>query len=309
VKIETATTPPVRGTQTLVDQMGWVYRRPLLSSLEILWRWAVGIPIVLLCQNQVNHIFSVLSPDSAGWNSVDGDNPWVAVRQLDVIGGKYEPLVVTAFHWLLPLSIVAWIVVSGLGRNLVLKRLEPEARFRPFTLIALQAVWVALLTAVVWLWWQCMRWVAVTHIERPAEPDLVGFAIWLIFLSLGFFSLWALVSWPAAVAPVLAVKENRGPLSALLASLQLGKTFTNQLMEIGLVMGIVKLALIVLTMVFSAAPLPFSDQLGPAALQAVSRAAIVFFFVSSDYFHVVRLKALVEFWRTYRGDQAPREKS
>ena len=75
-------------------------------------------------------------------------------------------------------------------------------------------------------------------------------------------------------------------------------------MEIDLVMGIVKLALIVLTMVFSAAPLPFSDQLGPEALHMVTMAALVFFMVSSDYFHVVRLKALIEFWRTYRGSEA-----
>ena len=37
---------------------------------------------------------------------------------------------------------------------------------------------------------------------------------------------------------------------------------TAKLVEINLVMGIVKLALIVLAMVLSAAPLPFSDQLG-----------------------------------------------
>jgi hypothetical protein len=69
-------------------------------------------------------------------------------------------------------------------------------------------------------------------------------------------------------------------------------------------MGIVKLALMVLAMVLSAAPLPFSDQLGPDALHLLWIAATIFFFVASDYFHVVRLKGFMEFWRMYRGAQA-----
>ena len=96
--------------------------------------------------------------------------------------------------------------------------------------------------------------------------------------------------------------EERSALSALGQSLRLGKAFTGKLVEINLVMGIVKLALIVLAMVLSAAPLPFSDQLGPDALH-VDRAplATVFYFVASDYFQVVRLKGFVEFWKMFRG--------
>ena len=71
-------------------------------------------------------------------------------------------------------------------------------------------------------------------------------------------------------------------------------------MEINLVMGIVKLALIVLAMVFSATPLPFSDELGPQALHTVTACATIFYLVASDYFHVVRLKSFVELWRVFR---------
>ncbi|MDE3199601.1 MAG: hypothetical protein KGN79_01670 [Acidobacteriota bacterium] len=298
-----ATTPPVRGTQTMVDQMGWVWKRPLLSLLEIAWRWTIGIPFLLLAQMQMNHVFSVLPLELSGWNEVNGQNPWVAVRQIDLIVDKYEPIVYSAYHWLLPLAVLAWIVFSGIGRALVLKAMEPGAKFRPIPVIVAQAVWVAQLTVMLWFWFRVMQWVALTHIQQPVEPELVGFAQWLIFFSLGVFSLWAIISWPAAVAPVLVLKEGRGVFSALVASLKLGKKFTNQLLEIGLVMGIVKLALIVLTMVFSAAPLPFSDQLGPEALHVVTMGALVFFLVASDYFHVVRLKAMVEFWRTYRSQE------
>jgi hypothetical protein len=82
----------------------------------------------------------------------------------------------------------------------------------------------------------------------------------------GILHAWALVSWALSIAPLLMLLEGRSAHSALGQSLRLGKTFTGKLVEINLVMGIVKLALIVLAMVLSAAPLPFSDQLGPDAL-------------------------------------------
>jgi hypothetical protein len=53
--------------------------------------------------------------------------------------------------------------------------------------------------------------------------------------------------------------------------------------------------------VISAAPLPFSDELGPTAMNGVVALATLFYFVASDYFQVVRLKAFIEFWKTYRG--------
>jgi hypothetical protein len=63
----------------------------------------------------------------------------------------------------------------------------------------------------------------------------------------------------------------------------------------------VTLALIVLSMVLSAAPLPFSDELGPEALDGLWVLATVFYFLASDYFQVVRLKGFVEFWKKFRG--------
>ena len=86
--------------------------------------------------------------------------------------------------------------------------------------------------------------------------------------------------------------------------LRLGMAMTGKLVEINMVMGIVNLALIVLAMVLSAAPLPFSDQLGPDALHVVWAAATIFYLVASDFFQVVRLKGYVEFWKMFRGSES-----
>lgn len=291
----------MRATQKLVDQMGWVLSHPSLVAIEVAWRWIFGIPLLLVCWRHATAILAALPPESTGLNGIDKQNPWVAAVQLADVWVRYEPSVAHALAWIAPAAICAWIVISGIGRNLVLRRLEPGVRFRPLAMMALQAGMLVVLGAAFLGWFHSMQWVAATHISPAGEADLVGYSIWAIFLSLGFFTLWALVSWPFTVAPLLMVLEQRGPVSALLASFRLGREFTSKLMEINLVMGIVKLALIVLAMVFSAAPLPFSDELGFDAMHWVWASATLFYLVASDYFQVVRLKSFVEFWRTFRG--------
>jgi len=110
------------------------------------------------------------------------------------------------------------------------------------------------------------------------------------------------VSWFVSIAPLLVLLENRSPISALVESLKLGKTFTSKLVEINLVMGIVKLCLLVLAMVFSAVLLPFSAEVGSTTLYFNWAIVSVVYCVASDYFQVVRIKAFVELWRTFRGD-------
>jgi len=299
-------TAPLRGTQSLVGQMGWVFNRPAITAIEVAWRWIFGIPFLAVCWMQAQRILVDVPLESSGLNGVDPQNPWVAALQVARVWGLYLPHAVVVLRWLVPMAAVAWVVISGLGRSLVLKRIDPllNARlgFRPLQMMALQAGLLALLGATWWGWFHSMEWVAATHITTGAEPDLVGTAFWVIFLSLGFFTAWAVVSWALSISPLIMLLEGRSAASALGQSLQLGKAFTSKLIEINLVMGIVNLALIVLAMVFSAAPLPFSDQLGADALHWIDAAAVVFYLVASDYFQVVRLKGFLEFWKLFRGD-------
>lgn len=295
---------PLRGTQSLVGQMSWVFERPPLTALEIAWRWIFGVPFLAVCWLVARQIIAELPLDSAGFTTLDSQNPWIAAMQLRSAVALYHPLVFAQLRWLLPGAGLAWVVVSGLGRGLVLRRLEPSLPFRPLSMIALQAAWLLLFAATGWGWYRSMAWAAATHIPSAGEPDLVGLSVWAIFLSLGFFTAWALTSWTVSIAPLLMLLEGRSALSSLRESFRLGRVFTGKLIEINLVMGIVGMALVVLAMVLSAAPLPFSDQLGEGTLHAVLGLAVLFFLVSSDYFQVVRLKALLEFWKMFREGRA-----
>lgn len=292
--------PPVRGTQLLVEHVSGVLRQPRLVAIELGWRWLVGLPILGLFWHEFNRILAAYPLDASGFNNLDAQNPWVAVVQLGGVYTYYAPHVFAVLRWLLPVAAVAWIVAAALGRNLILMRMERGLRFRPLPLMVLQTGLLALFALVFWGWFRSVGWAAATHINSGGEPDLVGYAIWAIFLSLGFFSVWALVSWTLAVAPLLVLLEGCSAPAAVGRSLRLGKRFTSKLAEINMVMGIVKIALVVLAMVFSAAPLPFADALGTAALHAAWIGSTIFFIIASDFFQVVRLKAFVSFWHLFR---------
>lgn len=297
---QTRRSAPIRGTQTLVSHMGWVVGRPLLTAIEVGWRWLFGIPFLVICWRQWAQILAAHSLESSGFNALDAQNPWVAVVQLANVIAYYQPHVLAVLRWLIPSAALLWIVISAVGRGLLLKRMNPGLPFRPLQMLVLQAAWLALLSATCGAWFRCMQWVAAAHISTAGEPDLIGFAIWTIFLGLGFFTVWALLSWTLEIAPILLLFEGLSVNSALTHSLRLGREFSGKLAEINLVMGIVKLALIVVAMVFSAAPLPFSDELGGSALHGIWAASTIFYLVANDYFQVVRLKAFAGFWQLFR---------
>jgi hypothetical protein len=302
---------PLRGTQSLVGQMGWVFQRPSLTLIEVGWRWLFGIPLLTVCWMQAQRVLAALPPESAGLATLDPQNPWIAAVQLSNAWALYQPHVAAVLRWLLPVAAVGWVIVSGLGRNLLLKRLEPSPapslRFRPLQMITLQAAWLAFFLFACCCWLRSMQWVAATHITSAAEPDLVGYSMWAIFLSLAFFTAWALSSWAFSIAPLVMLLENCSAAQALALSLRLGKLMTAKLVEINLVMGIVNLALIVLAMVLSAAPLPFSDQLGSGTLHWITAVAVIFYLIASNYFQVVRLKGFTEFWKMFREQTGLRE--
>jgi hypothetical protein len=298
---ETGAMRPVRGTQLLVEHISGVFRRPLLLAVEVGWRWLFGIPFLWICRQQARQILAAHPLESSGLDSLDTQNPWVAAIQIANGFAFYQPHVLAVLRWLLPAAAVIWIVLSGMGRALLLRRMEAQTRFRPMAIMAINGGWLALFALVVWAWLLSMQWLAATHIRAAGEPDLVGYFIGAIVLSLGLFTVFALASWPFSIASVVASLGDRSVLSAFAESLRLGGPFTSKLVEINLVLGIVKLALIVLAMVFSAAPLPFGDELGSATLHLVSAASLVFYVVANDLFQIVRLKAFLEFWKVFRG--------
>jgi hypothetical protein len=289
----------VRGTQSLVQTQAQCWRRPGLIARELAWRWLFGIPALLLLIMCGRRLLAALVAAHTGIEDFSLQQPAMAAQIVRASFDAIVPVALQLARWIVPLLMVGWAVASGVGRAFVLRALVPGSRLRPVSLAMLQLLRIVTLLLSGLVWFALVRWAAarnVTHVPHGMEPNMVAFAAWLICLSLGTFIVWALWSWVLSIAGVLMVGDDRSFPSALAASVWLG-SLTTQLVEVNLVLGIVKLALIVLAMVFSAVPLPFEAQMSGNALYLWWAAVGVWYLAASDFFQVARLAAFVEFWQ------------
>lgn len=289
-----------RGTQSLVHTLGYCWSRPSLAGLEVLWRWLFGAPALALLYFVGAHIYAATSARLAatGIDHLSLLEPMQAAVVASNVFAILWPPVLHAVFWIAPLLLVGWSFASGVGRNVVLRRYDPALPMRPVTMIVLQLLRVLALGGTIVLWFAAIHW-AAGYSLRGNDPSLVLYFALVICISLGVFSLWALFSWVFSIAPLLALLEQRGVLSSLYRSLWLGP-LKGKLVEINLVMGIIKLALVVLAMVFSATPLPFESVVHGSMLYFWWALVTLLYLAASDFFQVARLVAFIQFWRVYQ---------
>ena len=292
----------VRGTQTFVHTLSACWQRPSVTALEVLWRWTYGIPVLLVLRHEALRILAETPLDVAALKNMTLLDPMGAATAIAKAMAALLPGTVKVALWLAPLLVTLWVVVSSIGRTFVLRRVDGTLHARAGTLMVLQAIRVAALLGSFAFWFWCLERIAGMTISGPlsagAEPNLVGYFSLAILATLGLFTTWAVTSWALSVAPLLAMLRGLGVGASLAAAFQLGP-LKSKLVEINLVMGMVKIALIVLAMVFSACPLPFESVTTPAFLFWWWVAGALFYFVASDFFHVARQVAYLQLWREY----------
>lgn len=312
---------PIRGTQSFVHTLSSCWHRPALTGLEVLWRWVYGIPALWLIVTQLRRILAAhtagtydlvrlgldhaLLSDPVGALTAD---PLGAVNKLTHAVDLVLPDVKHLALWLIPSLVVVWIVISSFGRTSVLRRADAGLQSKPLTLMLLQIIRLAALAASFWVWFSSIGWasrVAVTlPIAAGEEPNLVLYCAMTIITTLGLFVLWGIVSWIFSIAPLLAMLQGSDAFASLAAALRLG-SLKSKLVEINLVMGIVKIALLVLAMVFSATPLPFESVTSAGFLAWWWAGVTLLYLVGSDFFHVARLVAYLNLWRAYETEEIP----
>jgi len=286
---------PVRGTQSFVGVMASVWKRPWLTGLELAWRWSfclIAAALIWFFAHDAVMIWAAKTQNIA---------PILARGQL-VARGTTD---IQAQVWVLIAGIAAWSVFAGLGRATVLRRWDPALEKRYGSVVLLTMLRAYAFAAIVLLWFTLLvgiasKWVW-TPMERALEPAYVpGFAM-VVTVTLLLFVLWAAVSWILRIAPVLAMSRGLGVFESLRAAVAIGP-LKSKLIEINLVMGIVKVALLVLAMVFSACPLPFESVESQTFLISWWSGVGVLYLVASDYFHVVRAAAYDALYRIHEAD-------
>jgi hypothetical protein len=303
-------TSSIRGTQSFVHTLSECWRRPSLTALEVLWRWAYGLPALSVLWYEGTKILRETPVDFVALRNMTVLDPMGAAVTLAKAMEALLPPILRVTVWLVPVLVFAWVVVSAVGRTMVLRRADGRLHRRVGSLIVLQAVRVVALVGSFAVWFGCVErvaeWTVTGPIAAGGDPNLVGYFSLVIIATLGLFTLWAVVSWALSVAPLLAMLRGLGAGESLAAAFRLGP-LKSKLVEINLVMGIVKIALIVLAMVFSATPLPFESVTTPEFLMWWWLGVTVLYFLASDFFHVARQVAYLQLWRAYAEvDDLPR---
>ena len=232
----------VRGTQSFVHTLSACWKRPSLTVLEVLWRWLYGVPALLVLRYEGLKTLQATPVDWAALRSMTVLDPMAAAGTVAKAMMALLPPMLNVALWLAPLLVVVWVVVSAVGRTVVMRRVDGRLHARLGTLIVLQAVRVVALVGSFLVWFWGMEWAAGLTVTGPiavgGEPNLVGYFALAIVGTLVLFVAWAVVSWALAVAPLLAMLRGLGVWGSLAAAFQLGP-LKSKLVEINLVMGIV----------------------------------------------------------------------
>ena len=305
--VEQQGSAPLRGTQSFVRVMQWCWRHPSATALEVLWRWMFGGVVAWVVWTRV---VPVVLGDLGGREGVARLgldqltllDPMGAAAKVSAVSELLLPDLQRMLLQIGPGLLLLWVVLSTVGRWAVLRRVDRGLRARLGTVACLQLLRVAAMVVVSGVWVGLGVWagrVAIAGpIARGEEPSLVGYFALVIVGSLVLFLVWALVSWPLSLAPLLAMRLDRGVVGSLRAAAE-GGPLRLKLVEINLVMGIVKVALVVLLMVFSASPLPFQSSITTEFLVWWTAGVGVLYLVASDFFHVARQVANLELWQAF----------
>ncbi len=305
----------VRGTQSFVHTLSACWRRPAVTALEVAWRWVYGIPALWLVVWQGRKALLVatrgtLDPAQIGLDRALLNDP-VGALTADTMGAagkvglafeQLYPALLKPALWVVPLLVLGWVVASSVGRTVVLRRVDGAMHRRIGTLMVLGLTRAGALLALFVGWFfgisRAAQATVTTPLAHGSEPNLVAFCAAVILLSLGLFTAWSAASWVLSVAPLVAMLRNVGVVASLQGASRLGP-LRGKLVEVNLVLGIVKIALVVLAMTFSATPLPFQTVTTPEFLACWWAAITVLYLLWSDFFHVARLVSYLSLWRVY----------
>jgi hypothetical protein len=294
--------PAIRGTQTFVGVMAFVWRNRILTALEVLWRWGIGAPLLALVTWQIRKALHGAVIDTSALEAMTVFQPVAAFSTTHSAAAVLAPLLKPVLVWLFPLCAVLWIVVAAIGRQVVLRRMEPQLRFSSASVLKLGALRALLLGAVwgLWIWgvWIAGRIAITGPASHGSEPSVVLYCAMLICGSIALYVFWAAVSWPFQLAPQLAMAHQQGAISSLAEAFR-SHNVREKLLEVNMVMNIVKIAVLVLAMVLSASPLPFVTVETETFLTYWWIGVILIYMAALDYFHVVRASAYLRLWQVY----------
>ena len=169
--------------------MGWVFGRPWLVASRCM-ALDVRHSFLVVCWMQAQQILAALpAANPPGFNAIDPQNPWVAAVQLARAWALYAAARCRpCCGGLLPVAALAWVVISGIGRSLVLKRHVSQVGVR----LSVPSIdddgaaggMAGAAGLTLWGWFRSIQWVRPRTLPPAASP------IWWVTRSGRSFFRW-----------------------------------------------------------------------------------------------------------------------
>ncbi len=275
---------PLRGTQSLVGVMSFVWKHPSLTAFELLWRWLAAAPLLYIAWRTLAPSITAIPLDTDALENLTFFDPVRSTTTLAHQASLYLPVIRQIGKWWIPLALLVWSLAAALGRMAILRRADPSLRPRIGLMALFSLLRVIAYLLILTAWSLAIR--AAIHLtitsQQGAEPNLVLLTALAILITFAAFALWSTTVWFLDLTPIRALTPTT------LATPQQRQQLRAKLIETNFVMGIVRVILLVLSLTFSASPLPFQSQETQAYINVWWIGVALFYILGSDFFHVVR---------------------
>lgn len=265
-----------------------INRDPALLLIEVGWRWSFGAIAVLIAAFSAYLILDSIAFDPRRLQAMAALNPLQLAQYIvEGIASIHALLWRAALLMALVLSAI-WVLFSALGRYAALARpaLNPGASLPMCFVVSVLRAMVTLAGVIAWFLAGLFAAAVGSPATRDAMPNfgLISAILFLAFLVI--VSVGSTLNWFLSLVPL----RNEPKLSEALGStLTFIRSRRDELLEISIVSGIIRAALLLVAVLLSIAAgnLITNTRMLLADLLAIS----LLYFLLADFLYVARFVA------------------
>jgi hypothetical protein len=266
-----------------------VWRTPDLALAEIAWRWAWGAASLVIGWFAAREFLSSLLVSNRDYFQLRSNNPqWVADAIVHIFAGS-GPTMLRLFLIITPAALVLWIIAASLGRAATLRALLGNHRPLVGRTVGLHVSRVVIgLMAFVGMVSSFLLGSVLAARTDPPQPLI--FIVVFFPLSIVFTILRSRINWFLLLANVYAA-EGSTSAAGFGEATRIFKRRSGDFMGVGTVVGVIRIALMVVVTLLSLALVGAVGQAPGKLLWAAFLILTLAYFAVSDWLYVVKLAA------------------
>jgi hypothetical protein len=281
-----------------------VWRGPDLTLAEIAWRWTWGAASLLIGWFAAREFLHSLVVSNLDYFRLRSSNPqWIADAIFHIFEGS-GPTLLRLFFVITPAALLLWIVAASLGRAATLRALLGNHRPVVGRTLALH-VWRVLIGLLAFIGTVSSFLLGSVLAARTDPPQPLIFIVIFFPLAIVFTILRSRINWFLLLANIYAAQGSTSAQGFGEAT-RIFKRRSGDFMGVGTVVGVIRIALMVVVTLLSLALVGAAGQVPGKLLWAAFLILTLGYFAVSDWLYLVKLAAYARIIADDReGDRRP----